>query len=315
MEASSHGLHQHRLDGVKVTIAGFTNLGRDHLDYHSDLEAYFAAKMRLFTDILLPNGTAVINTDSDRAPTLIETCHRRGCTIMTYGHSGETIRLLKRTPREEGMHLQLDIVGKTYEVLVPLIGAFQTDNALCALGLAIASGTEPESALKTLVSLSGVYGRLELVGYHPNGAPIYIDYAHTPDALKTMLSALRLHTKARLIVVFGCGGDRDHGKRPLMGAVAAHLADYVIVTDDNPRSEEPSAIRAAILAKCPGAENIGSRATAIQAGIESLEANDLLVIAGKGHETSQIVGSVAYPFDDATCIRTILAQLYEKTQR
>ena len=304
MEASSHGLDQNRLDGVRVTAAGFTNLSRDHLDYHGTMEAYLAAKIRLFDEILAPDGTAVLNADAPECETLAARAEAAGRCVLRYGVKGTDIRVDSATPVPRGLDLTLTVLGRTADIRLPLAGAFQAANALCALGLVLADGTEPDAAIAALETLEGVRGRLELAAQHPNGAAIFVDYAHTPDALETVLTALRPHTRGRLVAVFGCGGDRDPGKRPVMGETVARLADTAIVTDDNPRTEDPAAIRAAAMAACPGGIEIGDRAEAIRSAIAGLAPDDVLVIAGKGHETGQIVGEDVHPFDDAEHART-----------
>ncbi|NNG04335.1 MAG: UDP-N-acetylmuramoyl-L-alanyl-D-glutamate--2,6-diaminopimelate ligase [Inquilinus sp.] len=309
MEASSHGLDQYRLDGVRVTAAGFTNLSRDHLDYHGTMEAYLAAKGRLFDEVLAPGGTAVLNADAPESSALAARARAAGRRVSTYGVAGEAIRLDDAVPQADGLALGLTIEGRRYSANLPLVGTFQVANALCALGLVLADDVAPAAAVEALGHLQGVRGRLEQVARHPNGAPVYVDYAHTPDALETVLKALRPHTVGRLVCVFGCGGDRDPGKRPLMGATVAQLADRPIVTDDNPRTEDPAAIRAATLAACPGAREIGDRAGAIRSAIAGLAPDDVLIIAGKGHETGQIVGEEVHPFDDAEHARAAAAGL------
>jgi UDP-N-acetylmuramoyl-L-alanyl-D-glutamate--2,6-diaminopimelate ligase len=298
LEASSIGLDQYRLDGVEIAAAGFTNLTRDHLDYHADFDAYRTAKLRLFTDLVRPGGAGVINADAEDAPDFIRAVRARGLQLLTVGQRGETLRLEQLVPHSAGQTLTVSHQGRAYEIALPLAGAFQASNALVAAALAMATGTRGDAALAALAHLSGAPGRLELVAYAPTGAPVYVDYAHTPDALVTVLQALRPHVAGRLVVVFGCGGDRDRGKRPLMGAAAHTFADSVIVTDDNPRSEEAGAIRREILSGCPSAREIGDREAAIHAGIAELAAGDCLVIAGKGHETGQIVGATVHPFSD-----------------
>ena len=309
MEASSHGLDQHRLDGVAVTAAGFTNLSRDHLDYHGTMDAYLAAKARLFDEILVPGGTAVLNADAPECNALAARAEAAGRRVIRYGAKGTDLRLDAMTPQPRGLDLRLTVRGRSFDVALPLAGAFQAANALCALGLVLAEETQPDAAIAALETLVGVRGRLELVARHGNGAAIYVDYAHTPDALETVLAALRPHTRGRLVAVFGCGGDRDPGKRPVMGATVARLADLPIVTDDNPRTEDPAAIRAAVMAACPGAEEIGDRAEAIRRAVAGLTPDDVLVIAGKGHETGQIVGEDVHPFDDAEHARTAARDL------
>jgi UDP-N-acetylmuramoyl-L-alanyl-D-glutamate--2,6-diaminopimelate ligase len=297
LEASSHGLDQHRLDGVRIAAGGFTNLSRDHLDYHPTIEAYLAAKLRLFEDLIVAGGTAVVGVDDCYAAQVVDAARKRRLKIMTVGEQGEDIRLAGGSI--EGFAQVIDIAhgGRRYKVKLPLVGAFQVQNAVLAAGLAIATGAEPARTFAALDHLTGAKGRLELVG-NRNGAPIFIDYAHKPDALKKALASLRPYAKGKLTVVFGAGGDRDSGKRPIMGRVAVEGADKVIVTDDNPRSESPAAIRAAILADAPGAAEIGDRAKAIRKAIADLNSGDVLLIAGKGHETGQIVGDRVLPFSD-----------------
>lgn len=307
LEASSHGLDQHRLDGVRIAAGAFTNLSRDHLDYHPTIEAYLAAKLRLFQDLIVPGGSAVIDVDDCYAGQVVEATRQRGLTIMTVGQRGDDIKLVGGAI--DGFAQVVDIAhgGRTYRIKLPLVGGFQVQNAAVAAGLAIATGAEPERVFASLEKLTGAKGRLELVGTR-NGAPIFIDYAHKPDALTKALQALRPYVSGRLIVVFGAGGDRDTGKRPIMGRIAHENADRVIVTDDNPRSENPAAIRAAILAASPGASEIGDRAQAICAGIAELKAGDVLLIAGKGHETGQIVGPRILPFSDHEAVAIALQE-------
>jgi UDP-N-acetylmuramoyl-L-alanyl-D-glutamate--2,6-diaminopimelate ligase len=308
-EASSHGLAQYRLDGVKIAAAAFTNLTRDHFDYHRTLEAYRAAKLRLF-DTLLPAGKpAVVNADAQDFAPFAEAARARGCPVIDFGRNGREIRLVKAAPTETGRRIEIKAFGKTHKLVLPLAGAFQTANALCALGLAVGSGAPADGAVAALSCLEGVPGRMQLAAHTPAGAPVYVDYAHTPDALANVLNALRPHTKGRLAVVFGCGGDRDPGKRPLMGRIADGLADDIYVTDDNPRSENPAAIRAAVMAACPRAKEVGDRAEAIRIAAAALGRRDALVIAGKGHESGQIVGDVVRPFDDVEVARAAVAAL------
>jgi UDP-N-acetylmuramoyl-L-alanyl-D-glutamate--2,6-diaminopimelate ligase len=304
MEASSHGLDQYRLDGVTLKAAAFTNLTRDHLDYHADMEAYGAAKLRLFSALLPADGIAVVNADSDFAPQVLATAGK----ALTFGRQGRDLRLLSATPDAHGQTLALEVLGRAISVHLPLAGTFQAENALAALGLVIAAGADPMAATAALEHLQGVPGRLQKVAETTAGAPVYVDYAHTPDALETVLRALRPHTHGRLIVVFGCGGDRDPGKRPQMGAIADALADVAIVTDDNPRSEEPALIRKAILAACPHATEIGDRAAAIRTAIAKAQAGDVVVLAGKGHETGQTVKGMVLPFDDAEEARKAVSE-------
>jgi len=310
MEASSHGLDQARLDGVRVATAAFTNLTRDHLDYHGSFESYFAAKRLLFERVLDADGTAVLNRDVAEFAALAAVARGRGQRVIGYGAAVEAdLRLAQRTPTPDGQRFELVLFGRPMTVELPLAGQFQAMNALAALGLVIGAGADPASAAGQLASLEGVPGRLQLVARHPNGAPVYVDYAHSPDALATVLRALRPHTAGDLVVVFGCGGDRDAGKRPQMGAIACDLADRVIVTDDNPRTEAPAKIRQQILRACDSAEEIGDRAQAIETAIAGLAGSDVLVLAGKGHEQGQIVGTDVRPFDDAAVARRIVAQI------
>ena len=298
LEASSHGLDQYRLDGVDVSACAFTNLTRDHLDYHADFAHYLAAKLRLFSDVVHVDGVAVINADAGHAQDFWAAARQRELKILTVGEKGETLTLLSRKPHGEGQALRIAHGGKEFEIALPLAGDFQASNALVAAGLAIGLGDSAAGVFETLAHLKGAPGRLEKVAYAKNGASIYVDYAHTPDALETMLKAMRPHVGGKLRVVFGCGGDRDRGKRPLMGAAASRLADDVIVTDDNPRSEDPVRIRKEALAGAPDAKEIGDRAEAIRAGIAALQSGDVLVIAGKGHEPGQTIGNQTRPFLD-----------------
>ncbi len=307
IEASSHGLAQHRLDGLSFAAAAFTNLTRDHLDYHGTLEAYRAAKEQLFTVLLAPDGTAVLNADSPEYGRLSSLVRGRGHKVIAYGVSREAdLRLVSRLPRRDGQRVGLSLNRETYEIDLKLIGDFQALNVLAALGLALATGSDLARAVAALPALTTVPGRMQLVG-EPNGAAVFVDYAHTPDALATVLAASRPHAEGRLIVVFGAGGDRDTGKRPLMGQVATEKADLVYVTDDNPRTEIAGAIRQAILAAAPGAIEIGDRREAIGAAIAALQPGDVLVIAGKGHESGQIVGRETLPFDDVVVAREAIA--------
>ncbi len=308
IEASSHGLAQFRLDGVAVGAAAFTNLTRDHLDYHGDMASYRAAKERLFTALLAPHGPAILNADSPELARLAALCRETGHPVIAYGGAaGAELRILERRPRPFGQRLTTELFGERHEFDLPLVGDFQAMNVLAGLGLVIATGVAPDRAFAALARLPGVPGRLQRVGESATGAPVFVDYAHTPDALATMLGALRPHAEGRLAIVFGAGGDRDRGKRALMGRVAAALADLVWVTDDNPRSEKPAEIRRAILAAAPQASEIGDRRAAIAAAIAELRRGDVLVIAGKGHETGQIVGGDILPFDDAVVAREALA--------
>ena len=305
LEASSHGLDQHRLDGVRVAAGGFTNLSRDHLDYHPTIEAYLAAKLRLFEDLIATGGTAVVGIDDCYAGQVVDAARKRGLKVMTVGEQGEDIRLTGGAIDGFAQVIEIVYGGRTYKVKLPLVGAFQVQNAALAAGLAIATGADPAHTFAALAHLSGAKGRLELVG-NRNGAPIFIDYAHKPDALKKALASLRPYARGKLTVVFGAGGDRDSGKRPIMGRVATEGADRVVVTDDNPRSENPAAIRAAILADAPGAAEIGDRAEAIRKAIADLRSGDVLLVAGKGHETGQIIGDRVLPFSDHEAVLAAL---------
>jgi UDP-N-acetylmuramoyl-L-alanyl-D-glutamate--2,6-diaminopimelate ligase len=310
LEASSHGLDQFRLDGVRIAAGGFTNLSRDHMDYHPDVAHYLAAKLRLFRDLVPPGGAAVISADHDCSQAVIDAARERKLLTMTVGlkgdGAGEGIRLIGAEIDGLAQKLTLEHRGGRYAVRLPLVGEFQVENALVAAGLAIGTGSAPQAVFSALEHLEGAKGRLERVGEH-NGASIFVDYAHKPDALAKALQALRPYAKRKLVVVFGAGGDRDAGKRPLMGAIASDNADSVIVTDDNPRSENPQAIRAAILAEAKGAREIGDRTEAIRTAIAGLQSGDALLIAGKGHETGQIVGDKILPFSDHEAVISALA--------
>ncbi len=308
LEASSHGLAQSRLDGVRVRLGAFTNLTRDHLDYPGGMEQYLAAKLKLFTDIIAPGGTAVINADGDFAEPVEEACRDRGLRVMSHGRKGGDVRLEKAETLTEGHRLEIDIQGKAFQATLPLVGGFQVSNALSALTLAIASGDDADAAVSQLERLTGAPGRVQLAGRHANGSSVYVDYAHTPDALLSVLLALRPHAEARLHLVFGCGGDRDPGKRPEMGKIALEHADRVIVTDDNPRTEDAAKIRRQILAAAKDAVEIADRAGAIAEGVKGLEPGDLLVVAGKGHEQGQIVGDETRPFDDMDAVLDALRE-------
>jgi UDP-N-acetylmuramoyl-L-alanyl-D-glutamate--2,6-diaminopimelate ligase len=302
IEASSHGLDQKRMDGVKLSAAAFTNLTRDHLDYHGSIEAYFAAKSRLFDTLLPSGGTAIINAEDAHADALIALCNKRGITCKTFGKVKSDYQIISVTPHAEGLDAKLRLEGVEYDVSLPLYGVFQLYNILTAYGLLRATGVAQKDIVPLFGKLQGVRGRLERVATHKNGAPIFVDYAHTPAALENILKTLRHHTAKKLHVVFGCGGDRDAGKRPEMGKVAVTFADKVIVTDDNPRSEDPAAIRAAVTAAAHNATEIGDRRKAIHVAIQQLEEGDVLVVAGKGHETYQIIGAQTHHFDDAEVI-------------
>jgi UDP-N-acetylmuramoyl-L-alanyl-D-glutamate--2,6-diaminopimelate ligase len=308
-EASSHGLDQYRLDGVRIAAGGFTNLSRDHMDYHPDVEHYLNAKLRLFRDLIAAGGAAVISADHDCSPAVIDAARAKNLRIIAVGRNGdgagEGIRLIEAEIDGFAQKLKLEHRGRIYAVRLPLVGEFQIENALVSAGLAIGIGSAADQVFEALGHLEGAKGRLERVAER-NGAPIFVDYAHKPDALAKALQALRPYARRRLVVVFGAGGDRDAGKRPLMGAIAAENADHVIVTDDNPRSENPQAIRAAILGAVKGAQEIGDRAEAISAAIAALQPGDALLIAGKGHETGQIVGDRVLPFSDHDAVASAL---------
>ena len=302
-EASSHGLDQYRTEGLPVRAAGFTNLSRDHLDYHGDMAAYLTAKLRLFSEVVDGDGTAVVWQDDEASDRVIDLAHARGLKLIGVGARGATIKLIDRTPARLGQTLTLCYEGSELKVALPLIGAYQAANALMAAGLVIATGGDAGQTLANLSRVQGVRGRLERACITPKGAPVYVDYAHTPDALAAAISALKPHTLGRLILVMGAGGDRDAGKRPEMGLIAEAMADRVIVTDDNPRNEDPALIRAAILSKAPEATEIPDRRTAIAAAIAEAGAEDIVLIAGKGHETGQKVGDLVLPFDDVEVAR------------
>jgi len=307
MEVSSHALDQRRVEGVRFAAAAFTNLSRDHLDYHGTTEAYLAAKLRLFEELLPPGADVVVNADAEEATALAAIARDRGLELLDFGRTAGRLRLVEQTPLAAGQRLELRLDGRAVTVETRLVGAFQAHNLLAALGLALATGA-PFEAVFLLGELEGAPGRMQHVADHPAGAAVYVDYAHKPDALRQALEALRPHCAGRLHLVFGCGGDRDAGKRPLMGAIAARLADRVIVTDDNPRSEDPAEIRRAILEACPAALEIGDRRAAIAAALDGLGAGDVLLVAGKGHETYQIVGDTVLPFDDAAVVRELLGK-------
>jgi UDP-N-acetylmuramoyl-L-alanyl-D-glutamate--2,6-diaminopimelate ligase len=304
IEASSHGLAQYRLDGLELSAVAFTNLTRDHLDYHGTLANYLAAKLRLFSELLPRNGTAVINFDDPYGPEEVaEAARRRGARVLAYGRKGVDLHILEVRPLAHGQALHLNLFGRRMEIELPLIGEFQAMNALAALGLTVASGADRERASTVLSGLAGARGRVELVATLKNGAAVYVDYAHTPDALERVLMALRPHAHGHLAVVFGCGGDRDKGKRPIMGEIATRLSDAAYITDDNPRTEDARLIRQEVMAGAQGGLEIADREEAIFAAVESLRPGDILVVAGKGHERGQIVGHETLPFDDAEVAR------------
>jgi UDP-N-acetylmuramoyl-L-alanyl-D-glutamate--2,6-diaminopimelate ligase len=306
-EASSHGLHQYRAEGPRVAAGAFTNLSRDHLDYHGDMAAYFTAKLRLFSEVIADDGVAVIWADDEHSGRVIDLARERGLRLVRVGESGEEIRLVDRTPTQLGQTLVVAVEGAQHKVSLPLIGAYQAANALTSAALVIATGGDVALTLSNLSRLQPVRGRLERACITRTGAPVYVDYAHTPDALEAAIAALRPHAKGRLILVFGAGGDRDMGKRKEMGGIAARDADLVIVTDDNPRSEDPASIRAMVLEGVPGATEIGGRRDAIAAAVAAAGPDDIVLLAGKGHEQGQIVGDRVLPFDDVTVARECAA--------
>ncbi|WP_299557830.1 UDP-N-acetylmuramoyl-L-alanyl-D-glutamate--2,6-diaminopimelate ligase [uncultured Sulfitobacter sp.] len=309
MEASSHGLDQRRLDGVTLTAAGFTNFSQDHLDYHHTFEAYFDAKAGLFSRVLPDDGTAVINIDDPKGVDMAAIASARGCDVITVGRDGGDLHLTAQRFDSTGQDLRFVWRGKSYQKRLDLIGGFQAENVLLAAGLVIACGGDPAEVFDTLPHLTTVRGRMQLAATRDNGAAVFVDYAHTPDAVATALAAMRPHVMGRLVAIIGAGGDRDTAKRPMMGAAAAAQADVVFVTDDNPRSEDPAAIRAAVLAGAPEATEVGDRAEAILRGVDVLEPGDALLIAGKGHETGQTVGDDVLPFDDVEQASVAVAAL------
>lgn len=306
-EASSHGLDQYRTEGLPVRAAAFTNLSRDHLDYHGTMEAYFDAKARLFSEVVAADGAAVVWADDPWSAKVKEIAAARGVRVLSVGTQGETLKLVSRDPTLLGQGLVIEADGRTHKVNLPLIGAYQAANALVSAGLVIAAGGDVAATLAAVARLQPVRGRLERAVICRSGAPVYVDYAHTPDALEAAISALTPHAKGRLIVVFGAGGDRDQGKRSAMGAIASAMADVVIVTDDNPRGEDAAAIRAMVMEGAPGAMEIGSRREAIGAAIAMAGAEDIVLVAGKGHEQGQIVGDLVLPFDDVSVAREMAA--------
>ncbi len=306
MEASSHGLDQRRLDGVRLAVAGFTNLGRDHLDYHPTVEDYLAAKMRLFSGLMNSGQPAVIYADDDYSAPAIEAATDAGLEVKTVGRDGKYLALKRVEQHRFSQVAEVEFEGKIHRLTLPMAGEFQLANGLVAAGMAIATGTPVAVAFAALETLKGAPGRLELVGQTSNGAPAYVDYAHKPEALENVLEALRPYTTGKLVLMFGCGGDRDKGKRPIMGEIANRLADTVIVTDDNPRTEDAGQVRAEILKAAPNAMEIGDRAEAIHTAVQMLEAGDTLVVAGKGHEEGQIVGEHVLPFSDHEVLKDAL---------
>jgi UDP-N-acetylmuramoyl-L-alanyl-D-glutamate--2,6-diaminopimelate ligase len=307
IEASSHGLVQNRLDGVRIAAAAFTNLTRDHLDYHGTFEAYLDAKMMLFEKLLAQGAPAVINADMPQADEILKRCKDAGLVAFTVGERGRNIRLVSTQQIDNGQLLKLEMADGVHDVPLPLVGDFQASNAIVAAGLVIATGGEPALVRHTLASLKGATGRLEFVGAKDNGARTFVDYAHTPDAVETALKALRPSTTGKLHIVFGCGGDRDKGKRPLMAKAALDYADVVYVTDDNPRTEDAATIRKDVLVGAPDAIEIGDRAEAISHAVGKLGQGDVLLVAGKGHELGQIIGKETKPFSDHDAVKAALA--------
>lgn len=310
MEASSHGLDQRRLDGVRLRAAGFTNFTQDHLDYHKTFDAYFAAKAALFDRVLPDDGVAVVNLNDPKGAEIVAIAHAKGQSVITVGHAADCdLRILGQRHDASGQELRLSWHGAPAQVRLNLIGGFQAENVALAAGLVIACGQAPRDVFAALAQLTGVRGRMQLAATRINGASVFVDYAHTPDAIATALQALRPHVMGRIIVVFGAGGDRDRTKRPLMGAAAREHADVLFVTDDNPRSEEPALIRAEIMQACPEANEVGDRAEAILRGVDALLPGDALLIAGKGHETGQVIKGNIYPFDDVEQASVAVAAL------
>jgi UDP-N-acetylmuramoyl-L-alanyl-D-glutamate--2,6-diaminopimelate ligase len=310
MEASSHGLDQRRMDGVRLVAAGFTNFTQDHLDYHGTMQAYFDAKMGLFSRVLPSEGVAVVNMNDPRGPDVVSVARARGQRLLTVGHAeGCDLRLLGQRYDATGQDVRFQWQGQPHQVRLNLIGGFQAENVALAAGLAIAAGEDPTRVFPVLPALTGVRGRMQLAATRTNGAAVFVDYAHTPDAIETALRALRPHVMGRIVIVFGAGGDRDRTKRPLMGQAARANADVLYVTDDNPRSEDPAAIRAEILQACPDANEVGDRAEAILRGVDALGPGDALLVAGKGHETGQVIAGDVYPFDDVEQASVAVAAL------
>ncbi|MES2969810.1 MAG: UDP-N-acetylmuramoyl-L-alanyl-D-glutamate--2,6-diaminopimelate ligase [Pseudomonadota bacterium] len=310
MEASSHGLDQRRMDGVRLVAAGFTNFTQDHLDYHGTMQSYFDAKMGLFSRVLPSEGVAVVNMNDPRGSDVVAVARARGQRLLTVGHAeGCDLRLLGQRYDATGQDVRFQWQGQPHQVRLNLIGGFQAENVALAAGLVIAAGEDPARVFPVLPTLTGVRGRMQLAATRTNGAAVFVDYAHTPDAIETALRALRPHVMGRIVIVFGAGGDRDRTKRPLMGQAARANADVLYVTDDNPRSEDPATIRAEILQACPDANEVGDRAEAILRGVDALGPGDALLVAGKGHETGQVIAGDVYPFDDVEQASVAVAAL------
>lgn len=302
IEASSHGICQYRIGGINIKVAGFTNLTQDHLDYHKTMENYYEAKKLLFTDIMLSDGIAVLNADIEVYDDLRNACKKAGLKIISYGHKGDDIRLIEEEPTANGQNLKIIYFGEEKEIFIPLAGDFQAMNVLCALGMTVALTNKKQEMLNHVSTLKGAKGRLQYITDTEKGGAVYVDYAHTPDALENVLSAMRSHTTGKLHVLFGCGGDRDRTKRPIMGEITQKLADVVYVSDDNPRTENADEIRKQIMTGCPCAYNIGDREKAISFAMNQLEKGDILIVAGKGHETGQYVNGKILPFNDEEVI-------------
>ncbi|WP_419905683.1 UDP-N-acetylmuramoyl-L-alanyl-D-glutamate--2,6-diaminopimelate ligase [Kiloniella sp.] len=316
LEASSHGLDQYRLDGLDLKAAAFTNLSQDHLDYHNDMDSYFQAKLRLFEDLMPAGASAVINADMSEFNRIQEICARRNIKVISYGHGASDLQVLEQRPTTEGQELKLSLYGKVVDLKLALTGSFQAGNIMASIGLALACGSELDAIIDILPDLAGVPGRAEKIGQSAKGGTVYVDFAHTPDAVEAIITALRPHTQQKLSIVVGCGGDRDPGKRPLMGSIADKLADRAYITDDNPRSEDPASIRAQAMAAAPNAIEVDDRRKAIFKAVSDLEEGDLLIIAGKGHESGQIIGDTVLPFDDRDVAReAIAASILEETNK
>ena len=309
IEASSHGLDQCRLDGVAIDVGVFTNLSHDHLDYHGEAAQYFKAKLRLFSEVMSADGTVILNIDLPEFEAVCKMCRDRGQRVLSYGCNSADFNILRKRPTESGQIVELDAMGNLVDLTLPLVGGFQAENAICALAIATATGVDIHAAIDSMSALVGIPGRMQRVATHPFGADVYIDYAHTPDALANMLCAIKPYASGRLVVVFGCGGDRDKDKRSIMGEVACRYADHVIVTDDNPRHEDAAIIRRQVMAGCDRAIEIRDRSEAIRAAVAGLDAGDVLVIAGKGHEQGQVIGDDIRPFDDAEQARAAVIEL------
>lgn len=306
METSSHGICQYRISGVDFKVAGFTNLTQDHLDFHKTMQNYYEAKKLLFTEIMPRGGTAVLNADIEVFDDLKNACLNAGHNVISYGHKGKDIQVLNEEPLNNGQNITINYFGKNYDLFVPLAGDFQVMNILCALGIASALTGKKEELLPLVPQIKGAKGRLQYIGTTAKGGTVYVDYAHTPDAIENILISMRSHTQHKLHILFGCGGDRDKTKRPIMGKIAQNLADFVYVTDDNPRTENPETIRQEIMQGCPQALNIGDREKAIAFAIGKLEKGDILLVAGKGHETGQYINGKVLPFNDQEVVEKYL---------